>query len=80
MGWITNALKNNDHSEFNCVVGDPKPTEKFTKQQLLDEGIIGLYTVDGHDPLKAVVTRKRSANHGSSGKNERSRRRSSKKS
>ena len=70
-GWITNALKSTDHSQSNCVLGDPKPTALCTKQQLLDEGIVGLYTVDGHEPLKAVVTRKRSENHGTSRKTRR---------
>ena len=79
MGWITNALKSTDHSDSNCIVGDPKPTKNFTKQQLLDEGIVGLYTIDGREPAKAIVTRKK-RNHGSSGENERSSSRSSKKS
>lgn len=63
-GWITNALKTFDHSEFHCVVGEPKPTKDYTKEQLIDEGIVGLYTIDGHEPLKSVVARKGKINHG----------------
>lgn len=80
MGWITNALKSSDNSDLDCVVGEPMPTKDYTKQQLIDEGIVGLYTVDGHEVSRPVVNKKRGKKHGSSRKNERSRRASPKKS
>jgi len=53
LGWITNTRKDEaekvacellaGHKKRAIFIGNPKPTDTYTKQQLIEMGIVGLY-------------------------------------
>ena len=54
--WVSNCMRGQEErwssGGARVIIGEPKPTEKYTTEQLTNFGLVGVYVVeeDGGDP------------------------------